>query len=198
MKAKGKLRAIEGERFLEGKLLIALPGMADPRFEQAVIFVCSHSTKTGTMGFIINKLISELSFHSLMQKLGIDANADSANIPVLYGGPVETDRGFVLHGSDYGGNGSTVSVSPDIFVTATVDILTALAAGTGPNQAIFLLGYAGWGPGQVEDEIRQNSWIHCDADSEVLFHAPYEDKWEIALRKMGINISGLTVHIGRA
>lgn len=192
------MRTIEGEHFLEGKLLIALPGMSDARFERAVIYICAHSANTGTMGLIINKPIEELNFRELTQKLGIAASANSANIPILYGGPVETSRGFVLHSSDYQSDTSTLPVSPTISLTATIDIMTALAFDKGPEQAIFALGYAGWDGGQVEDEMRQNSWLHCDAHPEILFDLPHETKWEAALRKMGIDISSLSIHTGRA
>lgn len=198
MNTIGSPQTVGGEHFLEGKFLIALPSMSDPRFERAVIYICAHSSETGTMGLIINKPIDELNFHELMQKLGIPICSNDTNIPVLYGGPVETGRGFVLHGSDYQTDNSTVSVTPGISLTATVDILTALAAGDGPTQAIFALGYAGWDAGQVEDEIRQNGWLHCDADVETLFHIPHQAKWEMSLKKMGIKISGLSAHTGRA
>src|SRR5579863_10474539 len=141
-------RLDEGESFLEGKLLIALPGMEDERFAQTVIYMCAHSSK-GAMGIVINKPIPGLSFSELMKQLEIQTTAMSGDFPILYGGPVETGRGFVLHSGDYDGSESTLPVSEDISLTATLDILRAIAEGRGPKQALFALGYAGWAPGQV-------------------------------------------------
>jgi putative transcriptional regulator len=189
--------AIEGSNFLEGKLLIALPGMGDPRFEKTVIFMCAHS-QTGAMGLIINKPVAGLGFHELMNKLGLRITANTSDFPVLYGGPVETGRGFVLHSGDYQSNESTLPVCEDVSLTATLDILRAMAEGHGPQKAIFALGYAGWGAGQIENEIRLNGWVHCDADSAILFDAEIEAKWSTALRKLGIDMSALSIHAGRA
>lgn len=190
-------RTIEGDSFLEGKLLIALPGMTDPRFEKSVIFMCAHST-TGAMGLIINKPIDGLNFHELLRRLEVQVKTNAPDFPVLFGGPVETGRGFVLHSSEYEGSEATLPVSEDVSLTATLDILRAMAEGKGPDKAIFALGYAGWGPGQIEDEIRVNGWVHCDADNAILFAADSESKWTSALRKLGIDMSGLTAHAGRA
>jgi len=186
-----------GENFLEGKLLIAMPGMADPHFEKSVIFMCAHSAD-GAMGIIINKAVTGLSFHDLMQKLDLAVGPGTPNFPILYGGPVETGRGFVLHSGDYESSEATLPVSEDVSLTATLDILRAMAEGRGPEHAIFALGYAGWSPGQVEDEILRNGWIHCDADSEILFDTGLDAKWAIALRKLGIDASGLSAHAGHA
>lgn len=186
-----------GENFLEGKLLIAMPGMSDPHFEKSVIFMCAHSAE-GAMGIIINKPVTGLSFHDLMQKLDLSVTASTPNFPILYGGPVETGRGFVLHSGDYESSEATLPVSEDVSLTATLDILRAMAEGRGPEHAIFALGYAGWSPGQIEDEIRRNGWIHCDADTEILFEIGLDTKWAIALRKLGIEASGLSAHAGHA
>lgn len=186
-----------GENFLEGKLLIAMPGMADPHFEKSVIYMCAHSAD-GAMGIIINKPVTGLSFHDLMQKLDLAVGPGTPNFPILYGGPVETGRGFVLHSGDYESSEATLPVSEDVSLTATLDILRAMADGRGPEHAIFALGYAGWQPGQVEDEIRRNGWIHCDADSEILFDGGLDAKWASALRKLGIDASGLSAHAGHA
>lgn len=187
----------DGENFLEGKLLIAMPGMSDPHFEKSVIFMCAHSAE-GAMGIIINKPVTGLSFHDLMQKLELAIAPTTPNFPILYGGPVETGRGFVLHSGDYESSEATLPVSEDVSLTATLDILRAMAEGRGPEHAIFALGYAGWSPGQIEDEIRRNGWIHCDADSELLFETGLDTKWAIALRKLGIDASGLSAHAGHA
>ena len=197
MATKDPKAAIEGTNFLEGKLLIALPGMSDPRFEKTVIFMCAHSNE-GAMGLIINKPVDGLGFHSLMTRLGLRIGAKTPDFPVLYGGPVETGRGFVLHSADFESNESTMPVSQDISLTATLDILRAMAEGRGPQKAIFALGYAGWGAGQIENEIRLNGWVHCDADNAILFDAEVNAKWSAALKKLGIDMSGLSVHAGRA
>lgn len=185
------------DNFLEGKLLIAMPGMADPHFERSVIFMCAHSSE-GAMGIMINKPVSGLSFHDLMEKLELNVKPETPNFPILYGGPVETGRGFVLHSGEYESSEATLPVSEDISLTGTLDILRAMADGRGPHQAIFALGYAGWTAGQIEDEIRRNGWIHCDCDPELLFDAELDSKWSAALRKLGIDVSGLSLHAGHA
>ncbi|HEY1631984.1 MAG TPA: YqgE/AlgH family protein [Rhizomicrobium sp.] len=192
-----KKDSIEGANFLEGKLLIALPGMSDPRFEKTVIFMCAHSDD-GAMGLIINKPVDGLGFHSLMTRLGLRITANTPDFPVLYGGPVETGRGFVLHSGDYESPESTMPVIEDVSLTGTLDILRAMADAKGPEKAIFALGYAGWGPGQIEDEIRLNGWIHCDADTAILFDADIGNRWAGALKKLGIDVSSLSIHAGRA
>jgi len=197
MKTRRDSRAIEGENFLEGKLLIAMPGMTDPRFEKSVIFMCAHSVE-GAMGIMVNKPVTGLSFQDLMRKLELQVTPRTPNFPVLYGGPVETGRGFVLHSGDYDGSDQTLPVSEDVSLTATLDILRAMGDGRGPEHAIFALGYAGWSPGQIEDEIRSNGWIHCDCDSELLFDRNLDGKWTTALGKLGIDISGLSHHAGHA
>jgi putative transcriptional regulator len=190
-------RTIEGENFLEGKLLIALPGMSDPRFEKSVIFMCAHSVE-GAMGIMINRAVAGLRFSELMEKLELDFGTEATDMDVLFGGPVETGRGFVLHSGDFESSDATLPVTEDVSLTATVEILRAMGQGQGPRQAIFALGYAGWGPGQIEDEIRANGWIHCDADAALLFDAALDSKWARALRKLGIDASGLTAHAGQA
>ena len=198
MGSKDNPRAVEGESFLEGKLLIALPGMPDPRFERSVIFICAHSLQTGAMGLIINKQIEGLTFRELVQKLEIRTASSAPDFPVLYGGPVETGRGFVLHSGEYESSESTLPVTEDVSLTATLDILRAIAEGRGPAKSMFALGYAGWGAGQIEDEIRSNGWLHCEADSAILFDTGLETKWTGALQKLGIDASGLSAQAGRA
>jgi putative transcriptional regulator len=190
-------RVDQGESFLEGKLLIALPGMSDERFVQTVIYMCAHSAK-GAMGIVINKPITGLSFIELMKQLQIETNPAVAEFPILYGGPVETGRGFVLHSGDYEGSDSTLPVSQDISLTATLDILRAIADGRGPKQALFALGYAGWAPGQVESEFQMNGWLHCEADPSLVFGVPADAKWRTALERLGIGPSGLVSDAGRA
>jgi putative transcriptional regulator len=190
-------QAIEGTSFLEGKFLIALPGMTDPRFERSLILMCAHSTE-GAMGIMVNRAVEGLGFRELLEKLDVDASPAMQDMPVLYGGPVETGRGFVLHSQDYAGEGATMPVTEGISLTATREILTAVGQGEGPRSALFALGYAGWGPGQIESEIRANGWVHCDADAALLFDVALETKWTKALRKLGIDALGLTAHAGQA
>jgi len=190
-------RVNEGESFLEGKLLIALPGMVDERFAQTVIYMCAHSSK-GAMGIVINKPIPGLSFAELMKQLEIETKPLVGELPILYGGPVETGRGFVLHSGEYEGSDSTLPVSEEISLTATLDILRAIAEGRGPKQALFALGYAGWGAGQVETEFQSNGWLHCEADPSLVFGTDPNDKWKTALARLGIGPSGLTANTGRA
>jgi putative transcriptional regulator len=184
------------EGFLEGKFLIALPGMPDPRFERSVILMCAHSDK-GAMGLIVNKPVEGMAFGFLMEKLGIKVTANKLDTPVLFGGPVETERGLIMHSSEFSTGGST-RITSEISVTGTLDVLSAIATGHGPERAAFALGHAGWGPGQIEEEIRGNSWVHCDSDSDILFATEQEAKWGAALRKLGIDLSGLSAHSGRA
>ena len=174
-----------------------MPGMPDPRFEKSVIFMCSHSAQ-GAMGLIINKPIGGLSFRELVDKLGIGMTVARGGAPILFGGPVQMGRGFVLHSTDYSGEESTLPLTPEISLTATVDILRAISEGRGPEKAILALGYAGWGEGQIEAEIKANGWIHCDADPQLVFDTDYESRWRIAIAKLGANISGLSAEAGRA
>ena len=187
----------EGESFLEGKLLIAMPGMADERFAQTVIYMCAHSPK-GAMGIVINKPIPGLCFSDLMKQLQIETRPTTGDFPILYGGPVETGRGFVLHSGDYESSDSTLPVSEDISLTATLDILRAMAEGRGPKQALFALGYAGWAPGQVETEFQSNGWLHCAADPSIVFGTDPQAKWATALARLGVGPSGLVANTGRA
>ncbi len=185
------------DNFLEGKLLIAMPGMPDPRFEKSVIFMCAHSAK-GAMGLIINKPIEGLSFNDLMDKFKIDVTTGALEPPILFGGPVNMGRGFVLHSSDYGTPDATLSITSGISLTATTDILEAIAHGQGPSKSMLALGYAGWGEGQIESEILANGWIHCDPDPALIFDTDYDAKWETAIGKLGAAISGLSADAGRA
>jgi len=190
-------RVDEGESFLEGKLLIALPGMTDERFAQTVIYMCAHSAN-GAMGIVINKPIPGLSFAEVLKQLQIETKPSAGDFPILYGGPVETGRGFVLHSGDYEGSDSTLPVSEDISLTATLDILRAIAEGRGPKQALFALGYAGWAPGQVESEFQRNGWLHCEADPALVFGVHPDQKWRNALQRLGVGPSGLVSDAGRA
>lgn len=195
--ASSKPKAESGESFLEGKLLIAMPGMPDPRFEKSVILMCAHSAK-GAMGLIINKPIEGLSFRELMGKFNIQVSEGTKDTPILFGGPVHVGRGFVVHSSDYGTQESTIAITSEICLTATTDILEAISHGHGPSKSMLALGYAGWGTGQIEGEILANGWIHCDADPRLLFDVEHEAKWETAIGKLGARVSGLSAEAGRA
>jgi putative transcriptional regulator len=181
---------------LSGKFLIAMPGMGDPRFEKSVILICAHSA-TEAMGLIVNKPAPKLSFRELLAQLQITPG-ERADMGVHLGGPVEHGRGFVLHSADYTSNGSTLRVPGGFALTATLDVLEDIARGFGPARAILALGYAGWGPGQLEREIGQNGWLTCDATPDLVFGANDSGKWEGALRSMGIDPLTLSAAAGRA
>lgn len=182
---------------LEGKLLIAMPGMGDPRFERSVIFMCAHS-EDGALGLIVNKPAPELKFATLIEQLGINAGDPKRDIRVHFGGPVENGRGFVLHSADYESDESTLKVDDTFGMTATLDVLEDIANGFGPNSALLALGYSGWGPGQLEDEILQNGWLTCQAAPEIVFGADDEGKWNAALSTLGIDARMLSGTAGRA
>lgn len=171
--------------FLSGHCLIATPAMEDARFERALVFICAHS-KEGAMGIMVNRKIEQVTFSDLLEQLELFPSKDILINDVLYGGPVETVRGFVVHSSDYRQSG-TLIVNDHIALTATVDILKELANGKGPKQALIALGYAGWAPEQLENELKQNTWLSLPADHELLFNTPLEKRWETAYSKIGIN-----------
>jgi len=182
---------------LSGKLLIAMPGMGDPRFEKSVIFMCAHS-EDGAMGLIVNKPAPDLSFRHLLRQLDIPVTDASRDIRVHFGGPVEHGRGFVLHSVDYQNEASTLKVDGGFGMTATLDILEAMANGGGPRSSILALGYAGWGPGQLESEILRNGWLTCDATPEIVFDPDDRAKWSRAVRQIGIDPLHLSPVAGRA
>jgi putative transcriptional regulator len=182
---------------LVGKLLVAMPAMADPRFEHAVILVCAHSDE-GAMGLIINKPVQDLSFAGLLDHLNIPKSAEGREIVVHFGGPVERGRGFVLHSPDYRSSGTTMTIEGGYGMTATLDVLEALAQGAGPDLALLALGYSGWGPGQLEAEIARNDWLTVEPDTALIFSAADGDKWMGALRGMGIDPLSLSATAGRA
>lgn len=182
---------------LAGKLLIAMPGMGDPRFEQSVIFVCAHSDD-GAMGLIVNKPAQKLKFGQLLKQLDITPAEGARDIRIHIGGPVENGRGFVLHSSDYSAKGSTLTVDSHFGMTATLDVLQALASGSGPALSLLALGYAGWGPGQLESEILANGWLTCDASPDLVFSLANPGKWQAALQSLGVNPIGLSATAGHA
>jgi putative transcriptional regulator len=182
---------------LSGKMLIAMPGMGDPRFERSVIFMCAHSDE-GAMGLIVNKPATDLSLSNLLRQLDIDQSPQARDIRVHFGGPVENSRGFVLHSADYQSRQATLRVDDRFGMTATLDILEALALGEGPAQSILALGYSGWGPGQLESEILRNGWLTCEATDALLFSPDNAAKWDMALRSLGVDPLLLSASAGRA
>ena len=190
------VRTAPGESTLTGQLLVAMPQMSDPRFERSVVYLCAHSDE-GAMGLVINRLIDSLSFGSLLEQLGIDGDGRSTELPIHFGGPVESSRGFVLHSADYVQD-STLLIDQDIALTATIDVLRAIAGGSGPRRRVLALGYAGWAPGQLDAEIQANGWLLVPADPDLVFGADNEQKWDRALRKLGIDLSLLSSEAGHA
>ncbi|RCK47103.1 hypothetical protein TH25_16485 [Thalassospira profundimaris] len=186
----------DGE-YLSGKLLVAMPGMRDPRFAQSVVYLCAHN-EDGAMGIVVNRLIDSITFPELLEQLGIARPASTiSDIQVHFGGPVESGRGFVLHSNDFR-NDATLQVDRDVSVTATVDILENIALDKGPHNSILALGYAGWRSGQLETEIRANGWLHVDADPDLLFATDCEDKWQRAFAKLGFAPELLSGEAGHA
>ncbi|MEL7106911.1 MAG: YqgE/AlgH family protein [Pseudomonadota bacterium] len=182
---------------LTGKFLIAMPGMGDPRFEHGVVYLCSHSQE-GAMGLIVNKPAEDLSTGDVLEKLEIEIRATRPTGLVHFGGPVETGRGFVLHSVDYDGGDGTLHVEDGIAMTATIGVLNDIAKGQGPAQSLLALGYAGWGPGQLESELVQNGWLTVDATSEIIFQADNATKWTAALGLLGVDALTLSAEGGRA
>lgn len=191
------MSTVDAPHDLSGKLLIAMPAMGDPRFQQSVVFLCAHSGD-GAMGLIINKPVPEVSLDDLLDQLEIDKGQGSAGVGVFFGGPVEGQRGFVLHTRDYDPTPGTLEVDAHFGMTATRDILADMAHGTGPMLALTALGYAGWGPGQLESELQQNAWLTVDADEAIVFDPDAGGKWTKALAKLGIDPSLLSAEGGRA
>ena len=183
--------------YLSGQLLVAMPSMTDPRFERSVIYMCIHN-EDGAMGLVLNKLMDSLTFGELLEQLNITASRAEDNLRIHFGGPVETGRGFVLHSEDFVIDNSTMLIQDGICLTATLDILRAIAEGRGPSEAMLALGYAGWGAGQLETEIQENGWIIAPADSAILFDHAVDSKWDRALAKLGISPGMLSSEAGHA
>ena len=182
---------------LAGKLLIAMPSMQDPRFAHSVILLCSHN-ESGAMGWIVNKPSRELDERNLMRQNDIDLFRHDWDRPVFFGGPVETSRGFVLHTYDGRDRELSMQVTKDIVVTIALDIFEDIGTGNGPSNHILVLGFSGWGPGQLEAEILNNDWLTSDADSALIFDTPDKRKWMQALAKLGIDPKALSTSAGRA
>lgn len=193
-----------GKDYLDGQILIAMPGMEDQRFARSLVYLCAHSAE-GAMGIILNQLAPQLSFGELLVQLDIIPAQEQIRLPNLAkkmrvhnGGPVETSRGFVLHSPDYFVENATLPIDDEVSLTTTLEVLKAIAEGRGPRDAILALGYAGWPPGQLESEIQANAWLHCPADASLVFDIELETKYERALRKIGIEIGMLSRHAGHA
>ncbi|MBG0803750.1 MAG: YqgE/AlgH family protein [Methylocystis silviterrae] len=191
-------------RFLDGQLLIAMPSMLDQRFARSVIYLCAHSEE-GAMGIIVNQPARVRNFPDLLVQLQVIAPQERISLPsraediqVLSGGPVQTDRGFVLHTPDFFLDNSTLPIDDGVSLTATIDILRAIAAGRGPDRALLALGYAGWDPGQLEEEIQRNGWLNCPTDPALLFDHDLETKYARALRSIGVDPQRLSTHAGHA
>lgn len=182
---------------LTGKLLVAMPGMGDPRFAHAVIYLTAYSDK-GAMGLMVNKPAPELKLSDVLDKLIEGTAAVDSSLGVHIGGPVETGRGFVLHSGEYRSAIETLTIEDRFALTATLDVLEDIAAGKGPEKALLTLGYTGWGPGQLEGEIAQNGWLTCDAETRLVFDLPDAKKWGAALQSIGVDPLGLSATAGRA
>ncbi len=181
---------------LEGRFLIAMPGIGDERFHRAVILICAHSDQ-GAMGLIVNQPSESVSFDELLEQLDIKARDDSIGMPIHVGGPVETGRGFVLHSMDYNAE-NALNIADKFMLTGTVDVLRDIAAGKGPRERIIALGYTGWAPGQLEEEIQKNGWLACDAVADIVFGDGPDDKWVAALSELGVSPELLSAGGGSA
>ena len=193
-----RIKSMRGKKgsYLSGQLLVAMPGMKDPRFAKTVIYMCAHSAD-GAMGLVVNRELQSLTFPDMLQQLNIEAPDTQPEIRVHFGGPVESGRGFVLHSADYVRD-ATLVVDSRIALTATVDILKAIARGSGPNHSLLALGYAGWGAGQLDNEMKANGWLHVEADPELVFDADLDGKWDRAMAKLGIDPLMLSDTAGHA
>ncbi|HTO78553.1 MAG TPA: YqgE/AlgH family protein [Methylocystis sp.] len=201
--AESPLQANSGS-FLDGQLLIAMPGMSDERFARSVIYMCAHSAE-GAMGIMLNRPSSVRNFPELLEQLRVIDSAERISLPpaardvqVLSGGPVQTDRGFVLHTGDFFIDNSTLKINDAVSLTATIDILRAIAIGQGPDRALLALGCAGWDAGQLENEIQLNGWLHCPADPAILFDHDLDTKYIRALRSIGVDLGKLSSNAGHA
>ena len=198
-------KAPKGRRgFLDGQMLIAMPSMRDERFARTLIYMCAHSSE-GAMGIVVNQPAPDINFPDLLVKLDVIPAPERIQLPrraggikVLKGGPVETQRGFVLHSADFFIENSTLPIDEGICLTATLDILKAIARDEGPASAVLALGYAGWAPGQLENEMQQNGWLHCTADTELVFGTDTGGKYEKAMGKLGVDLGMLSSEAGHA
>ena len=187
---------MENASNLTGHLLIAMPSLLDPNFERTVTYICEHSDQ-GALGLVVNRPL-DMDFGDVLQQLALTAsNPQLARQPILQGGPVELQRGFVIHSAPRDWE-STVEITDSIFVTTSRDILTSIAGGQGPEQALLVLGYAGWGAGQLEEELSANAWLSVPASPQIIFDIPFEERWEQSARLLGVDIVNLSPDAGHA
>lgn len=182
--------------YLTGQILIAMPAMTDPRFTKSVIYICVHNEE-GAMGLVVNKTIDSLAFPELLKQLDIGVHGIIDDRPIYHGGPLDTGRGFILHSLDYQQD-STINITEGLGLTVTIDVLSDIAENRGPAQSLLALGYAGWGPNQLDDEIQQNAWLQSSADRELIFNLQNDKKWECAISSIGIDLSLLSAEMGHA
>ncbi len=199
-----KRDSLAPQGFLDGQMLLAMPGMLDSRFARSVIYMCAHSDE-GAMGIVINQPARKVSFSELLVQLDIVSDPDAIRLPakaeqmpVLKGGPVEPNRGFVLHSAEYSVGEATLPIDEAVSLTATLDILRAIAHGEGPDKAVLALGYASWVPGQLEAEIQNNGWLYCDADANFVFDTDLGSKYDRVLQQLGIEPAMLSSDAGHA
>jgi putative transcriptional regulator len=204
MVKRAHTRTASKRGYLDGHFLIAMPGMMDERFARSVVYICAHSSE-GAMGITINRAATQITFRELLVQLEIIPRGDQIRLPepvsrmtVHRGGPVETGRGFVLHSADYYIENSTLPIDEHVSLTATLEILKAIAAGQGPSSSLLALGYAGWAPGQLETEIQANGWLNCPANADVIFDPDIEGKYQRALGMIGIDPARLAAQAGHA
>src|SRR6202521_5191057 len=204
MRVAQKTQKISGRGYLDGMMLIAMPAMRDERFLRSVIYVCAHSSE-GAMGIVVNQPAANINFSDLLGQLEVIPAADLIQLPpragmvkVLKGGRAQPCRGFVPHPADFFTENSTLPIDEGICLTATLDILKAIAHGKGPASAVLALGYAGWGPGQLETEIHSNGWLHCAPDPDLIFGTDIRVKYDRALKKIGILPGRLSSEVGHA
>lgn len=186
----------EEDGYLTGQLLVAMPGMSDPRFARSVICLCAHSAE-GAMGIVLNQPLPSLTFDDLLGQLKLDPVPPARRIRLTHGGPVEGGRGFVLHTADWQTEGS-LKVHGGLALTANIEILKAIAEGGGPREGVLALGYAGWGPGQLDDEMQRNTWLNVPADEALLFTEQPDQLWRAAMARLGIDPSALSGSAGHA
>jgi putative transcriptional regulator len=190
--------SVPGNEFLAGHLLVAMPGIGDPRFQSAVILICLH-TAEHAMGVRINAAFEGMTLAAILQRLGVEGTPRNPEQLVLAGGPVERERGYVLHSDDYEIAGSTMEICEGLSLTATADVLKAMTGEVeSPAKSVLALGYAGWGPGQLESELRENVWLACPPDPDLVFDEDLDSKWRRALGKIGVSAGALSPHAGRA
>jgi putative transcriptional regulator len=187
---------LTGDSPFRHRLIVAMPSLKADVFIKSVVYVCAHSP-AGAMGIVINQSMPEVKFKDLLAQLQLPHSELRVDPVVHFGGPVETGRGFVLHSTDFMRE-DTVRVDENICITGTVEILRAIAEGTGPHKSIFALGYAGWGPGQLEAEMQANSWLVVPADEDLIFSADLSGKWERAMMKLGITPAALSSELGHS